>query len=135
MRTDEQRRKAVEYLNRHPEQREKARARAIEHIRRKRSADPAHRRRQQVYLELAAEYGDHCAICGGQPTNGRRLAIDHCHTTDEIRGLLCNKCNLLIGHARDSVDILLAAIEYLSRAAYTGRSFAEALSVRREVSQ
>jgi len=133
MRTDAQRRRAVDYLNRHPEQREKARARAREHIRRKRAADPATQRRVAVYQELAALYGDHCAICGGQPTNGRRLAIDHCHETDEIRGLLCNKCNLLIGHARDSVDILRAAIDYLARDAYTGRYFAEALSVDRSV--
>lgn len=129
MRTDEQRRKAVEYLDRHPEQREKQRVYARERLRRIRSQDRAHQRRVEVYQELAAEYGAHCAICGGQPTNGRRLAIDHCHTTDEIRGLLCNKCNLLIGHAKDSVDILLAAIEYLSRGTYTGRSFAEALRI------
>lgn len=133
MRTDAQRQKAVDYLNRHPEQREKQRAYALERMRRIRAKDPATQRRFEVYQELAAKYGDCCAICGGQPTNGRRLAIDHCHETDEIRGLLCNKCNLLIGHARDSVDILRAAIDYLARDAYTGQSFAEALSVDRSV--
>lgn len=133
MRTDEQRRRALEYLNSHPEQREKARERAREHIRRKRAADPTQRRLREIFDELVAEYGDACAICGGQPTNGRRLAIDHSHVTDEIRGLLCNKCNLLVGHAKDSVDILRAAIVYLSRDAYTGRFFAEAISVRQEV--
>ena len=133
MRTDEQRRKAVAYLNRHPEQREKARARALEHIRRKRSLDPKERRKLELYREMVAATGEVCAICGDPPGPTRRLAIDHCHTTDEVRGLLCHKCNLLIGHARDSTETLRKAIDYLSRSSYTGRVFAEVLSVDEEV--
>ena len=89
--------------------RDAARARALEAIRRKRAGDPVTLKLYEVYVQLA-----------------------DCHTTDEIRGLLCNKCNLMIGHARDSVDILLAAIEYLQRDAYTGLFFAEATSVPEE---
>lgn len=43
----------------------------------------------------------------------KRLSIDHDHITDEIRGLLCGKCNAMLGLARDDIEILFAAIEYL----------------------
>lgn len=54
-----------------------------------------------------------CAICGGV-SKDRRLAVDHCHTSSRVRGLLCEKCNLLLGYANDSVDTLQKAIEYLA---------------------
>lgn len=132
MRTDAQRRRAVEYLDSHPEQREKQRARSLIAIRAKRAADPVYQRRLQVYRELCEVLGEVCAICGAGPTPHRRLSIDHDHETDEIRGLLCGKCNLAIGHLRDSVEFLTKAIAYLSRDAYTGRMFAEVLSVPEE---
>jgi hypothetical protein len=43
----------------------------------------------------------------------RRLAIDHCSKTNRIRGLLCIKCNSMIGSSKDSPDILRAGAEYL----------------------
>ena len=54
-----------------------------------------------------------CAIC--QEPQDRSLAVDHDHTTGAIRGLLCSQCNLLIGNAKDDVDILRSAIAYLQR--------------------
>jgi hypothetical protein len=37
-----------------------------------------------------------------------------------VRGILCSKCNLVLGHARESTEILYRAIVYLSeRGAYT----------------
>ncbi len=38
-----------------------------------------------------------CGICGKPPTR-RWLDVDHCHTTKEVRGLLCNPCNRSLGH-------------------------------------
>jgi hypothetical protein len=42
-----------------------------------------------------------------------RLAVDHCHQTDRVRGLLCSKCNLLIGLAKEDPTILKTAASYL----------------------
>jgi formate dehydrogenase maturation protein FdhE len=54
-----------------------------------------------------------CAVCGRPPTNGKYLYVDHNHDTKEIRGLLCNNCNLMLGHAGDSRTTLQSAIIYL----------------------
>lgn len=43
----------------------------------------------------------------------KKLSVDHCHITKKIRGLLCYNCNMLLGHAKDSINILKSAIEYL----------------------
>ncbi len=52
-----------------------------------------------------------CAIC-----KRRKLQVfDHSHTTGWFRGILCQSCNLLIGHAREDIEVLKAAIEYLQR--------------------
>jgi len=63
--------------------------------------------------ELKAAQADLCAICR-KPEKGRaRLAVDHCHKSGVVRGLLCRKCNNGIGHFDDSVELLRAAIAYL----------------------
>jgi len=52
-----------------------------------------------------------CAIC----KKNDKLVIDHDHETKKIRGLLCNHCNLVLGHSKDTVQILKNAIEYLNQ--------------------
>lgn len=58
-----------------------------------------------------------CAICGSPPPNNRktRLAIDHCHTSGKVRGLLCDRCNRSIGLLKDDVSVLESAIKYLTK--------------------
>lgn len=61
-----------------------------------------------------------CSICEQPERNTlrgkvRNLAVDHDHMTGETRDLLCSNCNLILGHAGDSEDILLKAIAYLRR--------------------
>lgn len=70
------------------------------------------------YRKMMTRQGGVCAICG-KPKSGRRgkrgfsLAIDHCHRTGTVRGLLCNKCNLGIGNFDDDVSRLRRAIAYI----------------------
>lgn len=43
----------------------------------------------------------------------RRLAIDHDHMTGKIRGLLCYRCNLFIGHLENRRTALSKYIDYI----------------------
>ena len=62
-----------------------------------------------------------CAICGKHNKDnfiGKRqvsLAVDHCHNSNKIRELLCSNCNLVIGNALESIEVLEKAIEYLKK--------------------
>jgi hypothetical protein len=44
------------------------------------------------------------------------LCLDHCHTTNKVRGFLCSKCNLGIGYFLDDITLLESAIDYLQNA-------------------
>ena len=52
---------------------------------------------------------DSCQICG---ENGK-LVFDHCHSSLNFRGTLCNSCNFGLGHFKDNVKLLEKAIQYL----------------------
>jgi hypothetical protein len=75
--------------------------------------------REQFTEMLVAQEGV-CAICRQPETQvdkrsgvPRQLAVDHCHTTGRVRGLLCTHCNHAIGKFKDSVELLQRAIDYL----------------------
>jgi hypothetical protein len=55
-----------------------------------------------------------CAICN-QPPNGRRLAVDHDHETDEVRGLLCDSCNFSLGLLKEDPIRIKNLLFYLER--------------------
>lgn len=66
-----------------------------------------------------------CAICGNAESakqNGvpRLLAVDHCHHSGVVRGLLCTGCNTGLGSFKDNTQSLLSAIAYLNRSRDTG---------------
>ncbi|MFI5865868.1 endonuclease VII domain-containing protein [Streptomyces sp. NPDC051546] len=65
------------------------------------------------YQKLFEHQDGRCAIC--RETRQTSLAVDHCHKTEAIRGLLCARCNgqLLARGARDRPDVLRRAAEYL----------------------
>jgi hypothetical protein len=60
-----------------------------------------------------------CAICLAPQNPERRHAVDHCHETGAIRGLLCDKCNRGIaafGDSYESLALRLArALDYLRK--------------------
>lgn len=66
-------------------------------------------------LMLEAQ-GGRCAVCGLRPEQSQRaLAVDHCHRTRMIRGILCQLCNTGLGSFRDEPERLRRAAEYLER--------------------
>lgn len=68
------------------------------------------------YNEMLTEQNNKCFICGyefGQKQGD--IYVDHCHTTKQVRGLLCQPCNSGIGYFKDNTDSLQKAIEYLKR--------------------
>lgn len=95
--------------NRTPQMREQHRAK---HLRNKYGIST------EKYKELFDKQNGVCAICGLPETSRwrgivRHLPVDHDHTTGEIRGLLCTKCNSGIGHLGDDPNLLHRAILYL----------------------
>lgn len=69
----------------------------------------------EEYEALHAKQNGQCAICGrtDHDAKGKRLAVDHCHTTKKVRGLLCGNCNQGIGRFHHDVAIVEAALAYL----------------------
>ena len=70
---------------------------------------------EEEYNAALERQGGMCAICQEKPKTGR-LAVDHVHGTDSVRGLLCNLCNPGLGLFKDDPARLARAIEYLKRA-------------------
>ena len=55
-----------------------------------------------------------CAIClKGLPLIGRDSCVDHCHETNEVRGILCKNCNNALGLFADNPDSLTRAANYI----------------------
>lgn len=77
------------------------------------------------YDEMSEQQNHVCAICGcsetslGTNTNKvRKLAVDHCHQSGKVRGLLCMSCNTALGKFKDSEQLLINAIKYLKGRGY-----------------
>jgi len=65
----------------------------------------------EQFEEMVLQQDGRCAICHSK----EKLVVDHCHTSNEIRGLLCASCNRGIGLLKDSKGVLRQAITYLTR--------------------
>lgn len=65
---------------------------------------------QLEYQEMV-ESTPHCPICGSEEP----LVIDHDHATSEVRGLICDSCNLGLGKFKDNIQSLKNAISYLEQ--------------------
>lgn len=51
-----------------------------------------------------------CEVCGG---NEVRICADHIHQSGKFRGWLCNRCNLILGKAKDAPELLRLLAAYL----------------------
>jgi hypothetical protein len=105
-------------------------AKAAERQREYRKQDPDRYREYDLKKHFGITLNDYntmlknqnnvCAICGNPETEVcnkkeavRNLAVDHCHRTGKIRGLLCRGCNQGLGNFRDNPDFLAKAISYI----------------------
>jgi len=97
--------------------------------------DATERRRMQLwtryritpdeYKAMLASQGGVCAVCGtDDPKSGKGgFVVDHAHEsgpynggrTGDIRGALCGRCNMALGQLGHDVEVLRAAIVYLSK--------------------
>jgi len=78
----------------------------------------------EEYYSLLDKQGGVCAICGvdkncydSKGAGGLidNFAVDHCHRTGKVRGLLCNQCNRGLGMLGDNLENLKKAYEYLQK--------------------
>ena len=80
------------------------------------------------YNSLLDSQGGVCAICLQEETRitrpkaskyiskrSPRLVVDHDHLTGVVRGLLCAKCNIALGHLQDSLENIHRAAIYIER--------------------
>ena len=67
----------------------------------------------EEYEEMVRKQNDRCAIC--EQPSFRDLDVDHDHSTNHVRGLLCVWCNRGLGHFKDNIEVMMKAIEYLKR--------------------
>lgn len=69
----------------------------------------------EQFNEMFLAQGSKCAICKRtDPGSKKGWIVDHCHTTEQVRSILCNACNAMLGFSRDSVETHKAAIAYLN---------------------
>ena len=71
------------------------------------------------YDRLLKDQYCRCAICEQVQTDlTRRLCVDHCHDSGEVRALLCTTCNTALGLTKEDPRILLNMIAYIERFSY-----------------
>lgn len=110
---------------------EEEKSNSREYIRKRRAEDPDFHMQSSLKRNYGITIDDYktmhdaqngvCKICQ-QPEKSvdpktnkiRRLAVDHCHASSKIRGLLCSHCNRGLGYFKDRTDILQTAINYLN---------------------
>ena len=85
----------------------------------KKNPDKARRRNLKTYYGISVEefdsmVADQHGCCASCHTPTDKLVVDHNHETGEVRALLCNHCNLMLGHAKDTIWRLQNAIQYLT---------------------
>lgn len=107
--------------------RERRRARDREYVARRRATDPDFRRRRDIAANRArikAKYGvtpeevrtalkaqnHRCAICERKLKN---YHIDHCHTKNKFRAILCPGCNTFLGRVEKYPRRLWRTLQYI----------------------
>lgn len=83
-------------------------------------ASRAAKARQTRYGITPAEYDNllerQSGLCAGCGIHMAPPNVDHDHATGRVRGLLCFSCNAVLGLSKDSPDVLLRLVDYLTKA-------------------
>lgn len=111
-------RKTQRYIDRTPElDARRASINRVAQLKRKYGVTP------EEYDELLDEQDYGCAICESpDPGRGHQfLAVDHNHSTQQTRGLLCHACNRALGLFGDDAQRVQRAASYLLRYASAGK--------------
>ena len=66
------------------------------------------------YNKMVEQQNNKCAICKNEYKEGnKKLAVDHCHKTGKIRGLLCSNCNPALGFLKEDLNIIKNLVRYI----------------------
>ena len=68
------------------------------------------------YDTMLKSQNNSCATCKTKTPSGtstKYFHVDHCHTTNKVRGLLCSRCNMALGILKEDMDVLSNLILYL----------------------
>ena len=65
------------------------------------------------FKEVLEKQNNCCAICHEQFTDELKSHVDHCHTNENVRGILCPHCNMGLGHFFEKQQNLKNAANYL----------------------
>jgi len=65
------------------------------------------------FTKMIEEQGNSCKICS-KDLDTCKAVIDHCHSTNSVRGILCNSCNVALGLINDDLGWLNKAKKYLT---------------------
>lgn len=67
------------------------------------------------FNEMLVSQDSSCDICGTKEPGGKAqfFHVDHCHASGRVRALLCNACNVGLGHFNDDPERLLKAASYI----------------------
>jgi Recombination endonuclease VII len=66
----------------------------------------------EYYDLMLSEQGGVCYICK-EPPLGKRLAVETCHSTNQVRHLLCSDCNSALGLVKEDMNIIQSMAAYV----------------------
>jgi hypothetical protein len=81
--------------------------------------------RSADYERMLNHQNGGCAICGTKPEDGKRLDIDHDHSSGEVRGLLCGLCNRACGLFKEDPKVIRQAANYVASGGHPSRFYVE----------